>query len=94
MRVAAKDGAASLKIGRALLLKPKQRQIFREARRSLKAKRDLAEMTQNEVSDTLKLMDTSLLKAVEACSASLSFELILRIAALISRHDTLPFIIK
>jgi len=51
-------------------------------------------MTQNEVSDALKLKDTSLLKAIEDGTATLSFELILRLAALYSRHDPIPFIIK
>lgn len=94
LRVAAKAGEASLKMGKALLLKPEKRNIFREAGLALKDLRNLAGMTQNEVSDALKLKDTSLLKAVEDGTATLSFELILRIAALYSRHDPIPFIIK
>lgn len=94
LRVAAKAGGASLKMGKALLLKPEQRKIFREAGLALKDLRNLAGMTQNEVSDALKLKETSLLKAVEDGTATLSFELILRLAALYSRHDPMPFIIK
>jgi transcriptional regulator with XRE-family HTH domain len=93
-RVAAKAGGASLKLGKALLLKPEQSNIFREAGLALKDLRNLAGMTQNEVSDALKLKDTSLLKAVEDGTVALSFELILRLAALYSRHDPIPFIIK
>ena len=44
-------------MGKALLLKPEQRKIFREAGLSLKDLRNLAGMTQNEVSDALKLKD-------------------------------------
>jgi hypothetical protein len=94
LRVAAKAGGASLKIGTALLLKPEQRKLFREAGRSLNDLRNLVGLTQKDVSDALKLKDTSLLKAVEDGTAALSFELILRIAALYSRHDPIPFIIK
>jgi transcriptional regulator with XRE-family HTH domain len=94
LRMAAKAGGASLKIGKALLLKPEQRKLFREAGLSLKDLRNLVGLTQNEVSDALKLKDTSLIKAVENGTATLSFELILRIAALYSRHDPIPFIIK
>jgi len=94
LRVAAKAGGASLKMGKALLLKPEKSKIFREAGLALRDLRNLAGMTQNEVSDALKLKDTSLLKAVEDGTATLSFELILRIAALYSRHDPIPFIIK
>ena len=94
LRVAAKAGGASLKMGKALLQKPEQLQIIREAGLSLKDLRELAGMTLNEVSDTLNLKDHSLLKAVENGTATLSFELILRLAALYSRHDPIPFIIK
>lgn len=94
LRVAAKAGGASLKMGKALLLKPEKRKFFREAGLALKDLRNLAGMTQNEVSDALKLKDTSLLKAIEDGTATLSFELILRLAALYSRHDPIPFIIK
>ena len=94
LRVAAKAGGASLKMGKALLLKPEKRKIFREAGHALKDLRNLAGMTQNEVSDALKLKDTSLLKAIEDGTTTLSFELILRLAALYSRHDPIPFIIK
>ncbi len=76
LRAAAKAGGASLKLGKAMLLNPEQRKIVREAGRSLKDLRELAGMTQDEISDALKLKDTSLLKAVENGTATLSFELI------------------
>ena len=39
-------------------------------------------------------MECLLLKAVENGGATPSYELILRVAALFSRHDAIPFIIK
>ncbi len=42
----------------------------------------------------MELDDKSLLEAVEEGTAALSFELTLRIAALIARHDPIPVIIN
>ena len=94
LRVAAKASGASLKMGKALLLKPEQLKMIEEAGLSLRDLRELAGMTLNEVNDALNLKDHSLLQAVENGTATLSFELILRLAALYSRHDPIPFIIK
>ncbi len=94
LRVAAKASGASLKMGKALLLKPEQLKMIEEAGLSLRDLRELAGMTLNEVSDALNLKDHSLLQAAENGTATLSFELILRLAALYSRHDPIPFIIK
>ena len=94
LRVAAKASGASLKMGKALLLNPEQLKMIEEAGHSLKDLRELAGMTLNEVSDALNLKDHSLLQAAENGTATLSFELILRLAALYSRHDPIPFIIK
>jgi hypothetical protein len=46
------------------------------------------------VSNAVNLSDESFLTAVENGTATLSFELILRLAALLARHDPIPFIIK
>ena len=40
------------------------------------------------------MADTSLLRAVENGTATLSFDLVLRLAALLARNDPLPFIIR
>ncbi|MEL7451446.1 MAG: XRE family transcriptional regulator, partial [Pseudomonadota bacterium] len=42
----------------------------------------------------IDLKDESVLKAVEAGTATLSVELILRLAALLARNDPLPFVIR
>lgn len=93
LRVAARAGGTSLKIGTALLPKPEQRMIVREAGGLLAALRHRAGMTRNEVDNALKAPDTSLLKAAEEWTATFSIELIMRIAGLYSRDDLIPFII-
>jgi transcriptional regulator with XRE-family HTH domain len=54
----------------------------------------LAGLTRSELSEALDLSDQSLLEAVENGTATLSFELILRLAAVLARHDPVPFIIR
>jgi transcriptional regulator with XRE-family HTH domain len=56
--------------------------------------RQLAGLTISELSDALDLEDKSLLEAVENGTATLSFELILRSAALLARHDPIPFVMR
>ncbi|OQY13882.1 MAG: hypothetical protein B6I31_00275 [Desulfobacteraceae bacterium 4572_19] len=61
---------------------------------SLRDVREVAGLTVRELSDSLNLKDKSLIEAVENGTATLSFELILRLAALFARNDPVPFIIK
>lgn len=61
---------------------------------SLKDLREVAGLTISELSDAINLKDRSLLEAVENGTSTLSFELILRLAALLARNDPIPFIIK
>jgi transcriptional regulator with XRE-family HTH domain len=56
--------------------------------------RELAGLTRAELARALELRDVSLLEAVESGTATLSFELILRLAAILARHDPVPFISK
>ncbi len=67
---------------------------MQEAGDYLKDLREVAGLTLKELSDAAKLPDQSLLAAVENGTATLSFELILRLAALLARHDPVPFIIR
>ena len=46
------------------------------------------------MSEALNLKDKSLLEAIENGTSTLSFELILRLAALIARNDPIPFIMR
>ncbi|MEC9082232.1 MAG: XRE family transcriptional regulator, partial [Pseudomonadota bacterium] len=47
-----------------------------------------------EMSEALNLKDKSLLEAIENGTSTLSFELILRLAALVARNDPIPFIMR
>ena len=64
------------------------------AGQSLKDIREVAGLTLTEMSEALNLRDKSVLEAIENGTASLSFELILRLAALIARNDPIPFIMR
>jgi transcriptional regulator with XRE-family HTH domain len=56
--------------------------------------RELAGLTRGELADAIELSDRSLLEAVEAGTATLSFEMILRLAAILARHDPVPFVAR
>lgn len=87
------SGVSAL-VSKAILGSPERRKIIEEAGASLKDLREVAGLTVNELSEAVNLPDQSLLTAVENGTATLSFELILRLAALLARHDPVPFIIK
>ena len=84
----------SEKVGKAVLSSPERHKIIKEAGAYLKDLREVAGLTQKDVSRTIRFADDSFLAAVENGTATLSFELILRLAALLARHDPIPFIIK
>jgi transcriptional regulator with XRE-family HTH domain len=95
-QLAAKAGDASWQVGKALLLttSPENAKMMQETGACLKDLRELAGLTRSELSEALDLSDQSLLEAVENGTATLSFELILRLAAVLARHDPVPFIIR
>ena len=64
----------------------------REAGRTVRELRELAGLTVDELAAALDLRDRSLLEAVEEGTATLSFELILRLSALLARNDPIPFV--
>ncbi|MCP4063748.1 MAG: helix-turn-helix transcriptional regulator, partial [Gammaproteobacteria bacterium] len=64
------------------------------AGQSLKDIREVAGLTVSEMSEALNLRDKSVLEAIENGTTTLSFELILRLAALIARNDPIPFIMR
>jgi transcriptional regulator with XRE-family HTH domain len=92
-RLAAKAGYS--KVGKALLMPSfDDKNLMQESGAYLKDVRELAGLTQDGLTEALHLSDKSLLAAVEKGTATLSFEMILRLAALLARHDPVPFIIK
>jgi transcriptional regulator with XRE-family HTH domain len=60
----------------------------------LKDAREVAGLNLQELSEALGLNNSDLLQEVEAGRATLPFDMILRIASLVARHDPIPFIIK
>jgi len=102
VRLAARTAGVPLGMAEALffqpqqlkLLTPEQRRMMRETGLYLRDLRELAGLTLDELSAALDVKEHSLLEAVERGTATLSFELILRLAALLARHDPLPFVIR
>jgi transcriptional regulator with XRE-family HTH domain len=87
-------GGVGVRVGKALLLSPESARMRRDAGRYLRELRELAGLTLDELSEAIELSDHSLLLAVEKGTATLSFELILRLSALLARNDPVPFIAK
>jgi transcriptional regulator with XRE-family HTH domain len=90
----AASGGVGFRVGKALLLSPGGAHMRREAGRTLRELRELAGLTVEELADALEVSDRSLLEAVEKGTATLSFELILRLSALLARNDPLPFVVQ
>ncbi|WP_231876855.1 helix-turn-helix transcriptional regulator [Oleiphilus sp. HI0080] len=94
VRFAKRTTDTSYKVGKALIQSQDQLKLMLAAGQSLKDLREVAGLTVSELSDALQLKDKSLLEAVENGTATLSFELILRLSALLARNDPIPFILK
>lgn len=93
-RFAKKTGGTSYKVGKAIIQSQDQLKLMVAAGQSLKDLREVAGLTVSELSEAINLKDKSILEAVEDGTATLSFELILRLAALLARNDPIPFILK
>jgi len=92
-RIVTETGALPLRLGRALLPMPDS-EVMRRAGATLRELRELAGLTLDELGEAIDLEDHTLLEAVENGTAILSFELTLRLAGLLARHDPLPFIVR
>tara|TARA_R110001592_G_scaffold91754_4_gene268273 strand:+ start:10890 stop:11729 length:840 start_codon:yes stop_codon:yes gene_type:complete len=93
-KFAKKTGGTSYKVGKALIQSQDQFKLMVNAGQSLKDLREVAGLTATELSEAINLKDKSIIEAVENGTATLSFELILRLAALLARNDPIPFILK
>ncbi len=71
---------------------PDTPEMRKEAGAYLHDVREVAGLTLDELADAIDLTDRSLLESVEAGTATLSFELVLRLAAVLARHDPVPFV--
>ena len=68
--------------------------LAREAGKVVRELRELAGLTVDELSHAMELGDSSFLEAVEAGTATLSFDLVLRLAAIVARNDPMPAILR
>jgi transcriptional regulator with XRE-family HTH domain len=93
VRMAATGSGVGLRVGKALL-SPEAARMRRDAGHTVRELRELAGLTLDELSAAVDLSDRSLLAAVEKGTATLSFELILRLSALLARNDPVPFVAK
>ncbi len=94
MRLASDATGASIDLGRALFPSPPDPSMAAQAGSYLRELRELAGLTLDELTDAINLEDRTILQAVEEGTAVLSFELILRLSAILARHDPLPFLIR
>ncbi len=94
LRIARRTTDGSVKVGKSILKSQDQLKLMVAAGRSLKDLREVAGLTVTELGDAINLKDRTFWEAVEDGTATISFELILRLAALLARNDPVPFILK
>lgn len=94
LKIARKTTDGSVKVGKSILKSQDQLKLMVVAGHSLKDLREVAGLTVTELGDAINLKDRTFWEAVEDGTATISFELILRLAALLARNDPVPFILK
>lgn len=82
------------RVGKAMLLSPEQAAAMKEAGEYVHDLRQVAGLTLDDLNAGLGLKDVSLLAAVEKGTAALSFDLILRLAAVLARRDPVPVVMR
>jgi transcriptional regulator with XRE-family HTH domain len=75
-------------------LEPERLEAMAEAGRFLRDARETAGMSLKDLAESLGLSDNSVLENVESGESIMPLELMLRSAALLARHDPIPFLIK
>jgi len=94
LKLAVKAGGVPMRLGKSLITDGDKLKMMVETGRYLQDVRKVAGLTISDLNHALDLEDKTLLEAVENGTATLSFELILRLAALLARHDPLPFVMR
>lgn len=94
LKLAVKAGTAPVRLGKSFIGDADKFKMMKETGSYLKDVREVAGLTVSDLANALNLEDKSVLEAVENGTAVLSFELILRSASLLARHDPLPFIMR
>ena len=74
--------------------KPGQKAAAKKASSLLTDLRQVAGLTQNDLSHALEIDDPSLIGLIESGKASLPFDLILRLASVLGRNDPLGFVMQ
>lgn len=75
-------------------MEPERLEAMAEAGHFLRDARELAGFTQDELAKSLGLADDQTLEEFESGNTIMPLELMLRSAALLARHDPIPFLIK
>ena len=88
--------AADLSMGaaKAILVKPEQRAALEKTGAALRAMREAAGLSVNEVGEAIDLQDPALLDLVENGKAALPFEIVLRLASVLGRNDPISFVMR
>lgn len=94
VKAVSKTRKTSLRVGKILFPGIDQSSAMAETGASLRDLREVAGLTIQDLGEALNLKDNSILEAVENGTATLSFDLTLRLASLLARHDPVPFIIR
>ncbi|WP_418320013.1 helix-turn-helix domain-containing protein [Piscinibacter sakaiensis] len=84
----------SLNLAKAGARRPSQQAAIAKAGSLLRQARETAGMTTKEVGKAIDIKDISLLEQAEVGRVVLPFEVILRLAAVLGRHDPLTFAMK
>ena len=74
-------------------LSPSQKQLLHHAGKTIRDMRQVSGLSYDEMSEALELSDKSLLEAMEEGTATVSFEIILKLSSLLARHDPIPFVL-
>ncbi|WP_423821746.1 hypothetical protein V5738_15600 [Salinisphaera sp. SPP-AMP-43] len=95
-------GGMTLKIGSTLILDATQRRLLSPEQQAWMARagaaihdaRVTAGLSIDGLAEAMDMEDKTLLKAMEQGSATVSFEMILRLTSLLARNDPIPFLIS
>lgn len=100
--LAGRVGGMSLKVGTSLILNHAQLMLLSKEQRAwmersgeaIRDARETAGMSVDDLADALNLKDKTLLEAMENGSATVSFEMIMRMTSLLARNDPVPFLVS
>ncbi|MBO9468708.1 XRE family transcriptional regulator [Endozoicomonas sp. G2_2] len=100
--LASRVGGLTLDIGRTIILDRAQRRLLSEEQRAwmvrageaIQDARQTAGLSRDDLARALDLEDKTVLQAMEQGSATVSFDMILRLTSLLARNDPIPFLIQ